>query len=65
VLDFAYLEGVQRGGRLTETYTIILSKMTYLKLLELRERFREVDPQVTLEDVIWYLIAYEAGEVEK
>jgi len=48
---------------LTETYEIQVSKMTYLKLLELKEQFKEVDPQVSIDDVIWYLIAYEEGEV--
>jgi len=42
---------------LTETFEIQVSKMTYLKLLELKEQFKEVDPQVTFDDIIWYLIA--------
>jgi len=49
---------------LTETFEITVSKMTYLKLLALKEQFKEVDPQVSIDDVIWYLIAYEAGEVD-
>jgi len=46
-----------------EWFEITVRKMTYLKLLELKEQLKEVNPQVTIDDVIWYLIAYEAGEV--
>jgi len=48
---------------LTETCKIQVNRITYLKLLELKERFKEVDPEVTLDDIIRYLIAHEAGEV--
>jgi len=52
------------GGE-EERFEVTVSKGTYLRLLMLKEQFKEVDPMVTLEDIIDYLISYEAGEVEK
>jgi len=47
----------------SEEFTITVSKQTYLRLLMLREQLKEVDGQVSMDDIIAYLIAYEAGEV--